>query len=170
MESLTFKALKVIADNLEFSQTADLVKLLINRLNQMKLIKIKETLLEKFQTHDQLTEFIPWVEKIDSMSVFFDETLHIDLNGEPSYQITIDQHENKVNTYISVNFKIETRTGKMYTSMQREKDPTTYDYLHQFGNIFLYSFSLHEDDDLGWGISIMEFLSIDNQDTELLLH
>ena len=171
METLTFKSIKAIADNLDFSQTASLTRLLIKRLNQMKLVKIKEALIEKFQTHNQLTKFIPLVEKIDDMSVS-EDTLKIHLNdvdpvekAHPGYRIIIDQHENNVDVYFSKG-----KESLFVIPMFRENDPVTYDYLSRFGDIFLYSFSLQDDDDLGWGVSIMNFLSLDNPDTDLILH
>ena len=166
MESLTpggLQALKAIADNLDFSQTASLTQLLVNRLHRMKVIKIKETLLEKFQTQEQLTKFIPLVEKIDNISVFGDE-LTIELSGEPRYQLIVDQNEGDVIPFME-NTEMKHRKEKYFIMMESED---SYEHLVDFGWIF-HTDSFLNQDYYKWANDIQQFLTTNDQISDLTL-
>lgn len=173
METLTFKAIKAIIDNLDFAQTVELSQLLNEKVNQMKLITIKEALIEKFQTDEYLRQFLPLITKIDKISASGD-TLKMEFQDEPRYQLILDLEEDNEVVMVKIYGDMRigfNRTVRDWKSMNRSADPTTYQYLTNFGNIFLPSFFLeNEEGDEEyplWGSSIKDFLSPDESTLKL---
>ncbi|MBA3284836.1 MAG: hypothetical protein H0U27_07230 [Nitrosopumilus sp.] len=173
METLTFKAVKAIIDNLEFAQTVELSQLLNEKVTQMKLVTIKQALVEKFQIDEYLRQFLPLIAKIDKISVS-DHKLIMEFQDEPRYQLilTFDDDDNegvevKVYGDIKIGFN---RTERGWRYIGRYEDAATRAYLTNFGNIFLDSFSLETEEAEEyplWGSSIKDFLSPDESTLEL---
>lgn len=169
MQTLNFLAVKAIAENLDLLQTTDLVKSLTKRLDQMKTTEIKRALIEKLQSYSTLNKFVPLVEKINSI-LPDEEVIIIEFNDNPRYQIFVDEgeqirvYESRYNYYA---FDANRRDG--WRRMKRSDDPTTYDYLADFGNIFFGTFEM--DDKIirpDWGNNIRTYLALDETELKLL--
>lgn len=166
MQTLNFLAVRAIVDNLDFSQTADLVQLLVKKLDQMKLIEIKKALSQKLQTKE-LNKYLPLVEKIDSMSRT-NGGVEIEFNDNPRYKIetTASEYGEDEHVYVFGDVKIGLRTKKGWRKIQWKEDSETFDYLIGFSEIFQGTFELNGDNP-EWGESIREYLEIDGKELVL---
>ena len=168
METLTFKAIKAIIDNLDFPQTVELSQLLQEKVTSLKLIMIKEALIEKFQVDEYLREFLPLIPKIDRISASGD-VLTMEFQDDPRYQLVLTLDNDDGDEGVEVN--VFNNLGRYWKTMGRYEDLTTYRYLINFGNIFLPSFALeNEEGDENypmWGSSIKDFLAPDESTLEL---
>lgn len=164
MDTLTFLSAKAIIDNFDFNQTAELTKLLTEKLNRMKVDVIKKVLSEELPKYEELVRYLPLVEKIDTIEISGDD-LEIEFNDNPRYKILIEGQDQTNNAFMLVDHRLP--NGRPVKVWKRVNDVDTERYLYRFGNLFLSYTELDDGTELEWGNQIRDFLSLDGKELKL---
>lgn len=159
MNTLTFLSVKAVIDGFDFNQTAELTKLLTEKLSRMKVDVIKRVLSEELPKYEELVKYVPLVEKIATIEVS-DDDLGIELNDTPRYNVTIVGEDQD----IRVSMFVDGRFGKEW---KRVDDADTERYLRDFGYLFRSYVELDDGTELEWGSEIRDYLSLDGKELKL---
>ncbi len=161
MDTLTFLSVRAIIDNFDFNQTAELTRLLTEKLNRMKVDVIKKALSEELPKYEELIKYLPLVEKINKIEISGDgDDVEIEFNDNPRYRVFLVGEDRD----IRVSMFVDGRFGKEW---KRVDDVDTERYLGEFGNLFQSVTLLDDGTELEWDSEIRDYLAFDGKELKL---
>jgi len=135
MNNLEFLAVKSLISNVNLNQAEELLNMLKLKINIMKTHNIKRSLIYEYNKYDELRKYTKLIEKIDIIEYEKDDIegtlvdrLIITLTDNPRYKL-ISEHIGS--DFDHVLIKVES-TGSNWKEINRNDDPTLYDYLKSF--------------------------------------